>query len=51
MKDNFTSRFDEWLMSTPEERAKYNPFVEYIEESIKNLPKIKMPQYDQLKQC
>ena len=50
MKNEFTNRFNEWLMATPEERAKHNPFIECLEESAKNLPIINMPQYGQFKQ-
>ncbi len=37
--------FYDWLFAPEEERAKWNPFSEMLNQSAKNLPKVPYPKF------
>jgi hypothetical protein len=43
--EKFEKLFEKWLWMSPEEKKRNNPFVEFMEGSLKSLPKVKLPKF------
>jgi hypothetical protein len=47
-KFEFENSFDKWLDLPPADKAKHNPFVKFLSESIKSWPIVKQPEIEEL---
>lgn len=43
--NNFEKKFNEWLWLPQEERKKRNPFIAFMSERLKELPKVKQVEF------
>jgi hypothetical protein len=46
--NDFYENFDSWLFMTPEQKRTYNPFLEFMSDSIKSWPKVNKPEIQSL---